>query len=282
MGTLASNLPQIEEPKTWDSLLMVESMKLSVTDVDRFRMGRITLAQASAFFGAELVKAGNPVGAALSSKAALSAQETVEATGVTSREITLEAADLQAYIDALPRLRTESLIIRVNAGHVPKTLRLENFYGPGFLWIIGQGADSGSVLDDGIVISSCSNRIRIIGFDVRGHSVGTAAQVSASPLAGLENLTADGNNFPNGAYNGVSSDGSAVTAMNVTISHFTRAVYGASIFRLINCGGSDNASGIAVEGGGVVLLSGSTPELMGGSAINRWGGMIVRKDGELI
>ena len=243
---------------------------------------QLALAQAAEFFGAELVKTGNPVGAALSSKAALSAQETVEATGVTSREITLEAADLQAYIDALPRLRTEALTIQVNAGHVPRTLKLKSFYGPGFLWIIGRGAEGGSVLDDGLVISDCSNRIRIIGFDVRGRSVGTAAQVSTSPLAGLENLTADGNNFPNGAYNGVSSDGSAVTAVNVTISHFTRAVYGASIFRLSNCGGSDNASGIAVEGGGVVLLSGSTPELMGGSSNSHWGGMIVRKDGTLL
>ena len=215
----------------------------------------------------------------MSSKAALSAQETVEATGVTSREITLEAADLQAYIDALPRLRTEDLNIQVNAGHVPKTLKLKGFYGPGFLWIIGRGAEGGSVLDDGLVISDCSNRIRIIGFDVRGRSVGTAAQVSTSPLAGLENLSADGNNFPNGAYNGVSSDGSAVTAINVTISHFTRAVYGASIFRLSNCGGSDNASGIAVEGGGVVLLSGSTPNLMGGAVNNKWGGIIIDKTG---
>lgn len=203
----------------------------------------------------------------------------VEAVGVPGRLVTVEAADLQAYIDALPRLRTESLNIQVNAGHVPKTLRLENFYGPGFLWIIGQGADSGSVLDDGIVISSCSNRIRIIGFDVRGRSVGTAAQVSTSPLAGLENLTADGNSFPNGANNGISSDGSAVFAANFTISHFTRAVYGASIFRLLNCGGSDNASGIAVEGGGVVLLSGSTPELMGGAVNKKWGGIIIDKTG---
>ena len=206
-------------------------------------------------------------------------KDKVEATGVTIRDVTLEAADLQAYIDALPRLRTESLIIRVNAGHVPKTLRLENFYGPGFLWIIGQGADSGSVLDDGIVISSCSNRIRIIGFDVRGRSVGSAAQVSSSPLAGLENLTADGNNFPSGAFNGISSDGSAVIAINFTISHFTRAVYGASIFRLSSCGGSDNASGIAVEGGGIVLLSGSTPNLMGGAVNKKWGGIIIDKTG---
>ena len=243
---------------------------------------QLALAQAAAFFGAELVKPANPVGASLSAKAALSAQETVEATGVTSREITLEAADLQAYIDALPRLRTESLNIQVNAGHVPRTLKLKEFYGPGFLWIIGRGAEGGSVLDDGLVISDCSNRIRIIGFDVRGRSVGTAAQVSVSPLAGLENLTADGNSFPNGANNGISSDGSAVFAANFTISHFTRAVYGASIFRLSNCGGSDNASGIAVEGGGVVLLSGSTPELMGGSSNSHWGGMIVRKDGTLL
>ena len=235
---------------------------------------QLALAQAAAFFGAELVKPANPVGAALSAKAALSAQETVEATGVTSREITL-AADLQAYIDALPRLRTEALTIQVNAGHVPRTLKLKSFYGPGFLWIIGRGAEGGSVLDDGLVISDCSNRIRIIGFDVRGRSVGTAAQVSTSPLAGLENLTADGNSFPNG----VSSDGSAVTAVNVTISHFTRAVYGASIFRLLNCGGSDNASGIAVEGGGIVLLSGSTPNLMGGAVNKKWGGIIIDKTG---
>ena len=35
---------------------------------------QLPLDKAAAFFGAELVKAGNPVGAALSSKAALSAQ----------------------------------------------------------------------------------------------------------------------------------------------------------------------------------------------------------------
>lgn len=207
-------------------------------------------------------------------------KDKVEATGVTSRAITLEAADLQAYIDALPRLRTESLIIRVNAGHVPKTLRLENFYGPGFLWIIGQGADSGSVLDDGIVISNCSIAIRIISFDIRGYSVGTGVSVSNSKSVSLENLVIDGSNFADGAYNGISADISCmVAASNCTISHFTRAVYTGAVVRLINCGGSDNASGIAVEGGGVVLLSGSTPELMGGAVNKKWGGIIIDKTG---
>ena len=209
-------------------------------------------------------------------------KDKVEAVSIPSDFIGVEAADLQAYIDALPRLRTENLNIQVQAGHVPQTLKLENFYGPGFIWLVGRGPDT-SFLDDGLVISNCSIAIRIISFDIRGYSVGTGVSVSNSKSVSLENLVIDGSNFADGAYNGISADISCmVAASNCTISHFTRAVYTGAVVRLINCGGSDNASGIAVEGGGIVLLSGSTPELMGGSSNSHWGGMIVRKDGTLL
>ena len=209
-------------------------------------------------------------------------KDKVEAVSIPSDFIGVEAADLQAYIDALPRLRTENLNIQVQAGHVPQTLKLENFYGPGFIWLVGRGPDT-SFLDDGLVISNCSIAIRIISFDIRGYSVGTGVSVSNSNPASLENLVIDGSNFQKAELTGISANISCmIAASNCTISHFTRAVYTGAIVRLINCGGSDNASGIAVEGGGVVLLSGSTPELMGGSSNSHWGGMIVRKDGTLL
>ncbi|MDE6454510.1 MAG: hypothetical protein K2L38_01050, partial [Dysosmobacter sp.] len=80
MSIKTDQLPQNAAPQLTDTLLLADSAGGTA---------QLSLAQAAAFFGAEMVKAGNPVGAALSSKAALSAQEAVELTAVPSRTLEL-------------------------------------------------------------------------------------------------------------------------------------------------------------------------------------------------
>lgn len=234
--------------------------------------------------GGELVKPANPVGAALSSKAALSTQQTVEKTAISGREVTVAAVELQTYINALPRLRTESLIINVAAGTVPGTLKLEGFYGPGYLTISGPGAESGGVLGNGVEVLYCSNPINIIGFDVRGTSAGSAVNVGFSVNVYLGNLTADGNNFVQGSeHSGLDVSASTVSAQECTFSNMKMAVYCVgSIAHLTACGGSGNQLGNVVEYGGLILLCQSTPELMGGAANGKWGGAILGKNGVLL
>ena len=144
MGIKATELQATTAPKVTDTLLVANSAGGT---------SQLTLAQAAAFLGGEMVKPANPVGAALSSKAALSTQETVEKTAISGREVTVAAAELQVYINALPRLRTENLAITVT-GDLTQKLVLSGFYGSGSLHFYPQ--NNQTVFRAGIEAANCA------------------------------------------------------------------------------------------------------------------------------
>lgn len=208
----------------------------------------------------------------------------MEKTAVSGREITVAAVELTTRINALPRLRTENLIIHVAVGTVPGTLKLEGFYGPGAISILGPGAESGGVLGNGVSISACSCSVSIAGFGVRGSSVQSALSVQGSTNVYLKDLTADGTNFAQDTdHSGLSVSASTVSLDSCTFNNMKMAVYCVgSIAHLAACGGSGNQLGNVVEYGGLILLCQSTPELMGGAANGKWGGAILGKNGVLL
>lgn len=209
----------------------------------------------------------------------------VQCKTIPFKSVTLEASALQAYIDALPRLLTEYLAISVNAGHVPETLRLENFYGAGSISVSGPGANSG-VLDNGINIEGCSVPIFVSRFDIRGSSVNFAISVSWSQKVSLVYMTADRSHFSSGGTNIFGARINYLSCVSLTECAFSGmniATYCENAFaRILSCSGSGNSLGVAVESGGVIMMSGTTPELMGGASNGKWGGMIVKKDGTLL
>lgn len=272
---------QTNELQQLQSILGTDSL---LADTAAAGTGRLSLARAAEFFGAELIKPGNPVGAALSNKAALSAQQIVEATSVPSRTVEVAAADLPAYIACLPRLLAENLTVTVLGGSCgPNGLYIHNFYGPGRLTV--QAAEGAEVLCPLILeIFRCAVPVAMAGFRIEGPSgAGSYVQVGGC-RAYLSGFTVDGasKNHNGGAFAAIS--GGMIYLHSSEIKNIFYAL-------VANTGGtiiadsvtaSGNTTGAASSAGGIITLAGTTPELVGGTVNSHWGGLIINKNGELI
>ena len=269
-----NELQQIAAPQGADSILL---------DTAAAGTGRLTLAKAAEFFGAELVKPANPVGAALSNKAAKSTQETVEATSIPERTVEVAAADLPAYIAGLPRLLMEHLTISVSGTETLDFVWIMHLYGPGSLTIrVAEGAEV--TVQVQVLVDSCSVPITLEGLQIIGDNsgAGTIFSVVHTPLVVARNCVIDREHDINKA--GIlARNGSHLLLEQCQITHCNPAINcrDGSIMCAINCTGANNVSGIWASGG-IVLLQGTTPDLMGGSANSKSGGMIVKADGTVL
>ena len=174
-----------------------------------------------------------------------------------SRTVEVAAADLPAYIACLPRLLAENLTVTVLGGSCGHNgLYIHNFYGPGSL-----------------------EGLQIIG-DNSG--AGTIFSVVHTPLVVARNCVIDREHDINKA--GIlARNGSHLLLEQCQITHCNPAINcrDGSIMCAINCTGANNVSGIWASGG-IVLILGTTPELLGGSANRKSGGLIVKSDGTLL
>lgn len=266
MSIKTSELQQLQSILGTDSLL---------ADTAAAGTGRLSLARAAEFFGAELVKPANPVGAALS------AQETVEKTAASNRTVELTAEEAPGYIASLPRLLTENYSFSVSGGTVDALLAFRGFYGPGRIWF---ETDGSLILNKGLMIHDCSAYIRVIKPKVRGAVPGENALILVrnSPVVSLEQLDVDaaGISDVSCVYAGVSTValGSCVLKNGVIAAQAA----GGAVIAASNVSGSGNTIGGRVYGGGVLMLSGSTPDLLGGTVHSKLGGLIVKSDGTLL
>ena len=270
MSIKTSELQQLQSILGADSLL---------ADTAAAGTGRLSLARAAEFFGAELVKPANPVGAALSNKAALSAQQTVEATAETWTSKEVEAAELPAYINSLPRLQTTNLTITVRGGTIAGNLEVRGFYGPGALII--QAKENEEVVCQGRMRAlNCGLYVELKGLKLYSAD-GIAANASILTAINCSVNRTESENSTTGAY---ACHGGALTLYNCALHGYTYAL-NAQICGIItahNCTGSENIYGTMVAMGGIVLLSGTTPDLMGGNANTKGGGIIAKVNGTLL
>ena len=208
-------------------------------------------------------------------------REKIFAVSAPAKGITLAASELSAYINALPRLLTESITITVTAGTAAQTLDLSNFYGSGRLRLI---ADGNVTLAGGVC--SYFNRIENVleGFSITSGPSYEKSTVYAYDTAVLYlvncTLTAS-----DGIDNAIQADmHSNVAANGCSITGYYRAVLAAalSLVDLIDCTASGNTLGVHLYRGGIVLLCGSTPNTLGGNANSKNGGIIVKADGTLL
>lgn len=280
MAIKTDELQQATALKSTDTLLLANSAGGTA---------QLSMAQAAAFFGAELVKEGNPVGAALSSKAAKSVQETVEKTAVPSRTAEVAAAELPAYIAGLPRLLTENLTITVLGGSCgPNGLYIRNLYGPGSLTV--KAAEGAEVLCPLVLeVSRCAVPVALEGFRFEGPS-GAGAYVQVDGCrASLSGFTVDGANKTAGQTAGKGgafqvSNGGMIYLRSSEIKNisYALAAHTGGTIIAFSATASGNTTGAVSSGGGMIMLTGTTPELVGGTVNEHWGGLIVNKDGELI
>lgn len=210
----------------------------------------------------------------------------VQSLLVSNHSVTLTAAELAGYINALPRLLTENLTITVS-GTLENALSIQNFYGSGSLKI--QAETSGDfVMKNRIFIAK--NRVPV-----------TISAVSFQPLSNmrqgivdvtLSDLNLYGCDFsnPNSAevITAVMSEERANCRVSgCTVSGFYAVLQMYQSGYVAISGAADafsaNTYGIYTYYGGIVQLVGDTPTMLGGTSNRRdGGGAIINAAGQLI
>lgn len=275
MSIPTNQLQALASPKAADAILMANSAggtaQLSLTNLAKF-----------------LAEQDNAVRTALSSKAALSAQQTVEKTTVHSRTETVAAADLPAFIAALPRLLTENLVVNVTgSGSLPR-ITLTGFYGSGFLAI---SANENVKFTGGISVSGCLVEIiiknaRVSGF-IESGTVAHTLHVYNSSYVTISDCVIDGSGKD--ALGELRHIAAGVRFSNVYFVQTEFRGCGTALYACvgsnvvaISCSGSDNTIGIDVYRGGIVYLAEGTPDLLGGKSNFNECGLIVTGSGTLL
>ena len=275
MAIKTDELQTIIAPQAADTLLLANSAGGTA---------QLSLAQAAAFFDAELLKSETALSAALSSKAAKSAQETVESTSVKTEEITLEAAELPGFIESIPRLLNTHYTIHVS-GTLNKNLNIAGFYGTGGLRIVADTLGN-CVFQKLVWINKC--RLDVQLWNMRFEQI-EAMDRNDSLLTAMNSdyvRVADSEFIGLGQdYRGVTSDdGACLLLEECSIHGFGQALFVSRCAKAYINGSEDdfhsNTTGVYVWHGGAAFLD--APDLLGGSANLKQGGIIVKRDGTLL
>ena len=198
------------------------------------------------------------------------------------KSVTLAPTELFDYIKALPRMLTENLTITLTAGTVTEAITMEGFYGGGRLII--QAADGADVQFSNYVYIRFCKAVSFSGLKFTGGKVYNDAHVVAyTSFVWFSGCSFDAESDPTASGLDV-TNGSLVFLENGSFTNCKSAVtvIGSSVITLANTSGSGNEVGVYIWNGGIAILYGSTPELLGGAANVKDGGLIVKKDGTLL
>lgn len=193
-----------------------------------------------------------------------------------SHTVEVAAADLPAYINTLPRLLTEDLLLYVS-GTATGALSIIGFYGSGSLSINGRmtgadwSADNQFSVHGYVRIDMCSVPISICGMTVaQTQDDATLLQISRCTLLEFQSLTLAGTN-KTGIGNSTYSSGQ-VTIIGLKASGLNKIIVvgSDSTVGIITPAGqeetsSNNTYGIQVWRNGIVVLSNDTPTTLGGT-----------------
>ncbi len=277
MGIKATELQATTSPKVTDTLLLANSAGGT---------SQLTLAQAAAFLGGEMVKEGNPVGAALSSKAAISAQETVEQKKRNGHYYTLPVTELQAFLNNMPRLIMDGYTFTVS-GTLDEQLAIYDFCGCGSIHI--KAAERGGCLfRKGIRVSNCGCEnvtLQNLAFSNPDAASHNDCEVQALGHQSIYLLNCDFNGNQKGTAIEV-GNGTTARALNCTIknySHATLTEYDG--FLVVSCENAEatsgNLCGARTYHGGIIQLGPGTDPMLGGTYFTKNGGLIVKPNGTL-
>lgn len=191
------------------------------------------------------------------------------------RTVTVDAAGLQAYLDALPRMLGEHLTVQINGGTVEDDLEIYDFHG-GSICIRGS-ASEGGVVRGAVTVENCSAYVCFLQLQFT-KDVGSQLSVinTTARVAGCD-FTGGGESCAlKAAYGGTvymeqcRASGCNPVLLVTTSSMVTVASLAASDFH-------DNTYGIHTWSGGIVCLAGEAPDTLGGAMNNTSGGIIIRK-----
>lgn len=209
-------------------------------------------------------------------------------TRVPIREYTMDINEVQSFLDGLPRLLTESIDITVS-GTLTFPLTISDFYGSGNLCIHGETLGS-CVIQNAVSIYNCSAKVEF--YYLQLEQVGTISAdgllwATKSRYVKVVDCTLTG---CSGALYGIGAkDGSTMFFCRGAVAGFQIAAFAGEASMLYVGGKSgdtpsfhDNDTGAYVWNGGVMLLLDYAPDLLGGIANLKQGGMIVKSDGTLL
>lgn len=200
-----------------------------------------------------------------------------------SRTVEVAATDLHGYIKRLPRLLAENLTIYVTGTAAIQGIEICCLYGPGSLTIsVTDGAEVTVYIQ--VMVADCTVPVTIEGLKLIGDNSGGGSILSVNHTSylALRNCVFDREHDINKggatAYNG-----SHILLEQCQFAHCNPAIISqtGSDVSAFNCTGANNITGISARGG-IVLLMGTTPDLLGGSANSKSGGLIVKSDGTLL
>lgn len=198
------------------------------------------------------------------------------------KSVTLAPTELFDYIKALPRMLTDNLTITLTAGTVMKAIDLTGFYGGGRLTI--QAAEGADVqFAESLYVNHCKS-VFLTGLKFMGGRVYNNGHVVAyNSCVYLINCTLDAANDSE-AKGFIATDGSRAWLYGGSITNCGVGVQavGASVVSVYDISASGNTVGASVWSGGIILLCGSTPELLGGASNTKEGGLIVKANGTLL
>ena len=195
----------------------------------------------------------------------------------------MAAAELPALINSLPRLLTEHLTVIVTGTAAIDYLWLKGFYGSGSLTV--QAAEDAEITVQVTARAEyCSVPITFDGLKIIGNGSMSGSILSAGhgSFLTVRNCEID-REHDSGKSGAAVTDASRLFLDHCRITHCDPALncWDASILSAVDCVGQNNNHGIYAQGG-IVLLRGTTPDLMGGAANSKGGGLIVRGDGTLL
>lgn len=210
----------------------------------------------------------------------------VLATSVPSRAVMLTAAELQGYLNALPKMLTENITLNVT-GTLDSALSLSGFYGSGSLIIDGGHAFTLSNSNTALYVANCCIGVSFYNMTILSTTVGGGfGAVDTCYLASNSRIDFVRCTIQGGGYNiGVRPRGVCVTSLQnctLTGNYIALDIEEGSVATVIDATCSENAIGGRVYHGGILLLAGTTPELLGGTSNGKHGGIIAKADGTLI
>lgn len=215
----------------------------------------------------------------------------VHKTNAPARSVTISASELPAYIASLPRLLTDALTINVS-GELTEKLRISDLYGSGQLTIKADALGTAVLGMTQVVQCRVAVQFCNIAFQepTEGFGNAEAAVHNSASVVYLQSCSITGQYSTAGGNSGF---GVSVADSGVTYTHelkvsnskiALRASYGAvlSCYSSDASSFSDNYYGAQVYRGGTILLSGATPNTVGGVANIKDGGLIVSAAGTLL
>jgi hypothetical protein len=277
MSIKTNELQQLSSILGTDSLL---------ADTAAAGTGRLSLARAAEFFGAELVKPTNPVGAALSNKVSKTTRSDIYVAKAGSDETgdgseTAPYLTIQRAINSIGHILEFRITLHIGAGTYDEDIVFNNIQGGGVHVKCAQNENGASAVQvKSMTIYQCNTHISVFDMEIYGRNRDNSTiYISNFCIVSLQNVVCKTDNREHNTPALWINSSSAVFIRSCTISNQFCAVYAVGSIVYLNSGttGSNNTVSLWSGNGngsiGAIILKGSST-IAGATETREYGGQI--------